>query len=673
MKLSIVIGAALKGNFGATMAQGVSQLNRLGQSIKQLESSKKTINKFKQLQRDTFVTKGAWIEAQKQVKSLAVEIAAAAKPSKALIKEFERSKAAALKAKTSYLRKRDSLHNLNSEIQKSGQDIRSLIVQQNKLGSSIEKLKGHYVSLDRIMQKRQGVLAKRSNLRGQLFDAVALGATLSAPIKAAVDFETAMADVRKVVNFDSPDGLQKLGDSLKRMSREIPLSAAGLAQIAASGGQLGIVAKDLSSFTDTVAKMATAFDMSAEEAGDAMAKLSNIYQIPITEMSRLGDAINHLSDNTASKAKDIVPVLNRIGGTAKQFGLTAVQASALASAFISLGKSPEKAGTAINAMLTKLQTSDKQGKKFQDALEQIGFSVLEKDMGAQETLIRFLEAIKKIEKPSAILFDLFGMEYQDDVALLVGSLNEYKKAVKMINDDFAGSMQREFENRSNTTANNLQLFKNGIAEIGINLGSLLLPPLNAIVNFFRKVTTQMASFAEKHPILTKLIIGITASLIGCKVAAIGLGYAWTFIQGGALVLVTALKSILITTALVKAGFATISISSIVGVFILGAALVISNWEKVKNFFMTIWDPIRPIWETFSNWIGKFWKKIPSFSFEDSTKKEAIHEIQPTSKILTNKTENYNINVQAMANQDSRAIADEVMRRLKEKSALYDMP
>ena len=118
--------------------------------------------------------------------------------------------------------------------------------------------------------------------------------------------------------------------------------------------------------------MATAFDMGAEEAGESIAKLSNVYQIPITEITKLGDAINHLSDNTAAKAKDIVPALNRIGGTARQFGLTAVQASALAGAFISLGKAPEKAGTAINAMLSKLQTAGKQGNKFQQALQQIG-------------------------------------------------------------------------------------------------------------------------------------------------------------------------------------------------------------------------------------------------------------------------------------------------------------
>ncbi len=755
--LSVVIGAALKGNFGATMAQGTSQLNRLGQAIKQLESSGKTVGKFQQLQRDTLLAKRAWMEAENQVKSLSLQMAVTANPSKTLVTEFERSKTAALKAKTAYLQKRDALHNLDNEIRKSGQDIQGLIAQQTKLGSSIEKFKGHYVALDRLMQKRQGILAQRANLRGQMFDAVALGATFTAPIKAAIDFESAMADVRKVITFDTPDGLEKLGETLKIMSREIPLSAAGLAQIAASGGQLGIAAKDLSSFTNTVAKMATAFDMSAEEAGDAMAKLANVYQIPITEMTKLGDAINYLSDNTAAKAKDMVPALNRIGGTARQFGLTAVQASALAGAFISLGKAPEKAGTAINAMLSKLQTAGKQGKKFQDALRQMGMSAkqLEKDIGqdAQGALIKFLEVMEKMDKQkrSGILFDLFGMEYQDDVALLVGSLNEYKKAVNMINDEtkFAGSMQREFANRANTTANNLQLLKNGLAEVGMNLGSVLLPPLNSVVSVLRNATTQMAVFAEAHPILTKLIMGVTTALIGGKIAAIALGYAWTFIQGGALALATAWRGLLITITLVKDGFIGVNsaslitairmgalafggalqalgtsfmalasrvfpaviagfraltvammsnpIGAIVGGIAIAATLVVTNWESVKSFFMTIWEPIKPVWEAFGDWLGKFWEKIKTpFKAVGGLwdklwgKKDApelsIPEMQPVGdalktplslspKTLENKTQNnsYNINVQANPNQDSRGIADEVMRRLKAQSrgALYD--
>ena len=61
---------------------------------------------------------------------------------------------------------------------------------------------------------------------------------LRKPVSAAVEFESAMADVRKVVNFEAPDGLEKLGDELRNLSRTIPVSAKGLAEIAAAGAAL---------------------------------------------------------------------------------------------------------------------------------------------------------------------------------------------------------------------------------------------------------------------------------------------------------------------------------------------------------------------------------------------------------------------------------------------------
>ncbi|WP_264336841.1 phage tail tape measure protein, partial [Wolbachia endosymbiont (group B) of Chorthippus brunneus] len=470
--ISIVIGATLQSSFNSTMAGSTKQLSRIGSTIKQLESSSKSVSKFKELSQDALLARRSWNELEIKTKSLAQQIKNAEAPSKSLQNEFKRSKAAALKAKTAYLQKRSALHYLRTEFNKSGRDIKSLIGDQAKLGSSIEKLKNNYTALNSVMQKRKGVLAQRVNFKAQIMDTVALGLTLAAPLNAAISFESAMADVKKVVKFEDKDvnGLTKLGETLKAMSRTIPLSAAELAQITASGGQLGIAAKDLTIFTDTVAKMATAFDMSAEEAGEAIAKLSNIYQIKIGEMANVGDAINHISDNTAAKAKDIVPTLNRIGGTARQFGLTAVEAGALASSFISLGKAPEKAGTAINAMLSKLQTASKQGGNFQKAFQvlKINAQEFEKAIGknAQGTLLKFLETVAKLDKQerSSVLFDLFGLEYQDDIALLTGSLDEYRKSLRLINEEYHGSMQREFENRANTTANNLQLLKNSIAE-----------------------------------------------------------------------------------------------------------------------------------------------------------------------------------------------------------------
>jgi phage-related tail protein len=131
------------------------------------------------------------------------------------------------------------------------------------------------------------------------------------------------------VDFEEPEGFVALGNTIKEMSRNIPISAEGLAQITAAGGQLGVKEKDLAAFTETVSKMSTAFDMLPDEAGQAMAQLSNVFQIPMQNMNNLGDAINHLSNNMAAKAKDIIPALNRAGGSVRQFGLEAEQAAAL--------------------------------------------------------------------------------------------------------------------------------------------------------------------------------------------------------------------------------------------------------------------------------------------------------------------------------------------------------
>lgn len=95
------------------------------------------------------------------------------------------------------------------------------------------------------------------------------------------------------------------------------MSANELAKIAASGGQLGIARQDIAAFTETIAKMSVALDMSAEQAGDSMAKLANVYKIPIAQIDKLGDAINHLSNSSPAKTSDIVNTLGRVGGVAK--------------------------------------------------------------------------------------------------------------------------------------------------------------------------------------------------------------------------------------------------------------------------------------------------------------------------------------------------------------------
>ncbi len=133
----------------------------------------------------------------------------------------------------------------SSKIKSIGSVIKDLEKQSALSAASIDKLKTHYNSLLGSMNRQQAIISKRSFYRSQIMDMIVLGASLVAPINSAMKFESAMADVRKVVDFSTADGFQKMGDSLKELSRTIPLSVEGLAQITAAGGQLGVKEKIL--------------------------------------------------------------------------------------------------------------------------------------------------------------------------------------------------------------------------------------------------------------------------------------------------------------------------------------------------------------------------------------------------------------------------------------------
>ncbi|MFP3021567.1 MAG: phage tail tape measure protein, partial [Wolbachia sp.] len=112
------------------------------------------------------------------------------------------------------------------------------------------------------------------------------------------------------------------------------------------------------------------------------------------------------------------------------------------------------------------------------------------------------------------------------------------------------------------------------------------------------------------------IMGTVAALISLKIAAVGLGYGFTLLGStifGLKATILATFSFLSATAFpaVIKGLRAISLAVItnpIGLFIAGlvtgAALVITNWQKVKDFFSSFWKSIiKPIEEAFS-WIGE---------------------------------------------------------------------
>ena len=422
---------------------------------------------------------------------------------------------------------------LQNPLRMSRKRVGELRREYDQLGQTIAKINRKRSLVADLQQQKQAHYDRRRAIKDEFWGAAGAVAGVAFPVKLAVEFESPMADVKKVVDFDTPKQFKEMEQDILRLTRTIPMAGTELAKITASGGQLGVARKDLPKFTETIAKMSVAFDMAADQAGDSMAKLANVYQIPIDQIGKLGDAVNHLSNSSPAKAGDIINTLGRVGGVAKQFGLTEIQTTSLSNAFISLGKTPEIAGTAINGMLTKLMTADKQGAKFQKALKNMGME--SKDLkkaikeNGEQALMDFLKQVGKLPKENQMgaLVDLFGLEYADDVAVLVSGLETYKKSInelKKTSKDgkpaFIGSMDKEFAARSATTANNWQIFKNSLTEIGITAGSVLLPALNQLMTTIRPIINSFADWASKNPEVVSALVHLAAGFAALKVGGL---------------------------------------------------------------------------------------------------------------------------------------------------------
>ena len=371
------------------------------------------------------------------------------------------------------------------------------------------------------------------------------------PIQAASAFEDAMLGVAKQMDGarDAQGNLTpeffQMRDAIQAMGREIPMATNELAEMTAAGLRMGVAKNEVLGFVRTSAMMSTAFEMPAGELAEQMGKVAKIYGIPTERIGDLADSINYLDDNAISKGGDIINVLQRIGGTASMLGMSAKDAAALGSTFLTLGASAEVAATASNAVMRELSTAALQGDKFTKALGEEGLNLgltpveLQKAMAidATGTIMMVLRSLSNLpkEKRLTIATLMFGKEYGDDVAKLAGGYDEYNKQIWLANSAEAkGSMAREAAARDNTASAQWQLLKNNMKEAMVTIGDQLMPAAQNFMKSMRDALGDLTEFAKNNgaflqnlfQVATKVVSGFVAA----KVAMLGLG-AVTYVMG----------------------------------------------------------------------------------------------------------------------------------------------
>lgn len=353
-----------------------------------------------------------------------------------------------------------------------------------------------------------------------------------AAAKFAIDFEDSFAGVKKTVD-GTPEQLDRIRQSIIDMSTKginghsaIPQTTKELNELAAAGGQLGIKTENIADFTETMAMLGSATNLSGEEGAKTLARFMNVAGVSQDKIGNLGSAIVDLGNNFATTEAEIADMAMNMGATGAAVGISAQDILAYSTTLSSLGAEAAAGGSAISRIWMDIQqavseggsalesfaaTSGKSSAEFADSWKKdasgafrdfiAGLGKSEDIIGKLQELgfnnIRDLQALQKLAGPQ-------GLE-------LLNNALEMSNSAWKVNT----ALQNEFNAKSETTASQLAITKNNLIEAGRAVGETLLPAVSGGAVKVKEFAQGIADMSDgqKQALVTtgKWVIGLGAT------------------------------------------------------------------------------------------------------------------------------------------------------------------
>ncbi len=343
---------------------------------------------------------------------------------------------------------------------------------------------------------KSGLAAVAPVALGAAGAAVALEAGITKTIGAAIDWESALAGVAKTLDTtglsadEAAAEVERIGAELRQLAKEIPITATELAGVAEAAGQLGVAREDVVAFTETMAKLGVATNLTAEQAAVSFAQFANITGSTTADIDKLASSLVDLGNNSATTESDILNMATRMASAGTQAGFTADEILGMSAALLSVGVRAEAGGSAFSRVMIDMSKSvELADEKLAIFAEVAGQSAQEFadtwDSSPREALIAFIEGLAEVEASggsTALILDELGLD-----GIRVGNAlrasatagDLMRESMDRANVAFGENvaLNKEAEQRFATTESQIQLLKNALTDVAISFGELLTPAI----------------------------------------------------------------------------------------------------------------------------------------------------------------------------------------------------
>lgn len=263
----------------------------------------------------------------------------------------------------------------------------------------------------------------------------------------------------------------------------------------------------------------------------------------------------------------------------EQFGLSKVQATGAVSAFGALGKGiglSEKDAASMSTTLAGLSAD--LGSYFNTSTDESAKALEGIFTGESEALKKF----------GVVMTDTNLKKFAEDQGLVYSELSQTEKTMLRYQYVLAktGDAQGDFARTNDGTANSTKMFQAAIQDLGTAIGTQLLPIITPII---QKVTDFIGKIADLPEPVQKVItvVGLVIAVLGPLLLVIGsIASAIGSIMSLAPVIMGAIGGVASTL---------LPIIGIIAGVVAAGVLLYKNWDKIKEFAITIKDKVVAAW------------------------------------------------------------------------------
>ena len=513
--------------FNPSLTSAKNAVKYFQNNVKALDSTLKNNGKSTELLKAKYKSLGQAIEAQKKVLDQMKQNFDKLDPGSA---KFDKAAADIERENAKLSAMEGQLYKVEQALKAVGRE-NSFFGKMENFGKNLVKSGDHIQQFGKKVSDFGGTLTKGVT--------APLLASAGFAVKAAVDYESAFAGVRKTV--DATEGeYKKMSNAIREASKTMPASAADIARVAESAGQLGIKKQNIVDFSKTMIDLGESTNMTADEAATAMARFANIVQMPQSEFRRLGSTIVDLGNNFATTESEIMEMGLRLAGTGHLVGLTEPQIMAVATAMSSVGINAEAGGSSFSRVMQKINTQVLSGGKKLELFAKVsGMSA--KDFAhewktePQIALLAFLDGLKKVKESGGDVtqtlkeLGIKSTQEVDTMQRMAGAGDLLSRALKTANGAWKENtaLTNEAKKRYETTESQLKIFKNQITDLAIEFGGPLLKAMNsglqAAKPWIQKLADMAKAFSEMSEAQQQNIIkwGLLAAGAGPALSILG--------------------------------------------------------------------------------------------------------------------------------------------------------